>query len=87
MHTVSVYAPIQSQGDEWRHKFPYSIVALIGIIQMFVTWGIVVCETISMISGIMYAFLFIGYGTSFFFTLTWISVYGGCKSYYYSTNE
>jgi hypothetical protein len=87
MHTVPVYVPMQSQGDEWRYKFPSSIVALIGIVQMFVTWGILACETLSMLSGILYGFLFIGYGTSFFFTLTWISIYGGRKSYYYFTDD
>jgi hypothetical protein len=65
-------------------KFPRGIAAIIGVVQMFLTCGILTCETISMLNGFAYAFLFIGYSTSFFFTITWIAVYGSRKSCYCS---
>ncbi len=87
MQTIPVYAPLRSEGEEWRETFPRRIVTFIGVIQMFLTWGILACETISMLNGFGYGFLFIGYGTSFFYIIAWISIYGSRKSQYYSLSD
>ncbi|CAF1467786.1 unnamed protein product [Didymodactylos carnosus] len=72
----------------WRKTFPRGIAALIGTCQMFLTFGILACETLSMIVDFYHAMLFVGYWAGAFFTITWISVYGslcckgrGCTTY------
>jgi hypothetical protein len=87
MQGVPVYVSTMSQDGEWKKKFPRGIAAFIGVVQMFLTLGILTCETISMLNGFKHGFLFIGYGTSFFFTITWITVYGSRKSRYCSMSD
>ena len=79
MRPVTVLAPIEYPGQAWREKFPRGFIVIIGLAQMVFTWGILACETISMLNGIEHGFLFIGYGTSSVFIVTWIAVFGSGK--------
>jgi hypothetical protein len=70
------YPPVYVAPPIWQQKFSRGWAATIGVLQMFVTFEILACETLSMLTSIEYAFLFIGYGASWWFIITWISVYG-----------
>jgi hypothetical protein len=69
------YNPIILHRQHWQQAWPTPLVAIIAIIQMLLTFSIVGFETWSMVLNIRYSFLFIGYVTAFFFTITWISTF------------
>ncbi|CAF3344057.1 unnamed protein product [Rotaria socialis] len=64
-----------SQSERWRQVWPTPFLALIAVGQMLLTGAIVALETWSMLLNITSSFLFVGYITSFFFTITWISTF------------
>ncbi|CAF2117056.1 unnamed protein product [Rotaria magnacalcarata] len=66
---------IISQSERWRQAWPTPFLALIAVGQMLLTWAIIGLETWSMLLNVTRAFLFVGYITSFFFTITWISTF------------
>jgi hypothetical protein len=61
--------------QRWQEVWPTSLLALIAIGQMLLTFVIVGFETWSMVLNIKYSFIFIGYMAAFFFTITWISTF------------
>jgi hypothetical protein len=73
--------PKQHQPQRWQRFWPTPFVAIIAIIQMLLTFAIVGLELWSMIINRKYSFFFIGFITSIFFTITWISTFtvGKCS--------
>jgi hypothetical protein len=65
--------PRMPRRQQWQQFWPTPFLAIIAIGQMFLTFIIIGVETLSMILNMKFAFLFIGYITGFFFTITWIS--------------
>jgi hypothetical protein len=63
------------QRQRWQRFWPTPLLAFIGIVQMLLTSTIIGLEFWSMIINIKYSFFFIGFITSFFFMLTWISTF------------
>lgn len=61
--------------QQWQQIWPTLFILIIAIGQMLLTFMIISFETWNMILSIKYAFLFIGYITAFFFTITWISTF------------
>jgi len=61
--------------QQWQQIWPTPFLAIIAVIQMLITFIIIGFETWSMVLNIKYAFLFIGYAASIFFTITWISTF------------
>lgn len=67
--------PLMLRRQRWEQIWPRTLLAFIAIGQMLLTFMIVGFETWSMVLNIKYSFLFIGYETAFFFTITWISTF------------
>ena len=67
--------PIMLRPERWGQTWPTSVVAIIAVGQMLLTFLIIGFETWSMILNIKYSFLFVGYEAGFFYTLTWISTF------------
>ena len=78
----AIYAdPKLIRYQRWRQVWPTPIVAIIATVQLILTFLIVGFETWSMVLNIQHSFFFIGYITSFFFTITWISTFTVGKSH------
>ncbi len=61
--------------QQWERIWPTPFLTNISIGQMLLTFIIIGSETWSMMLNIKYAFLFVGYTTAIFFTITWISTF------------
>jgi hypothetical protein len=72
----STYAHVkQRQPQQWQRFWPTPFVAVIAIIQMLLTFAITALEIWSVLINRKYSFFFIGFITSVFFTITWISTF------------
>lgn len=61
--------------QQWKQIWPTSVLAIIAVIQMLLTFIIIGSETWNMILNMKYTFLFVGYNAAFFFTITWVSTF------------
>jgi hypothetical protein len=75
-HSQAFYTREQRFND----KFPLSIVAILAVIQMVTTFGIVALEIGHIIINIRLTNLFVGIWTSVPFTILWISMFATGKS-------
>jgi hypothetical protein len=65
--------------NQWQRFWPTTFLALIAMVQLVLIAAIIGIEFWSMIINIKYAFFFIGFITSFFFVITWISTFTAGK--------
>jgi amino acid permease len=65
----------QHRSQQWQKFLPIPFVAIIAIIQMLLTFIIIGLEVWSVLINRKYSFFFIGFITSIFFTITWISTF------------
>ncbi len=60
--------------QRWREYWPAGWVALLAIIQFFLTATILTTETVSLVVDFYHSMIFAGYYCSLFFFITWISM-------------
>ena len=61
--------------QRWRRLWPAGIVAILATLQLVLTMAIIGLETCSLIIDLIHSMIFAGYFCSFFFTVTWISMF------------
>jgi hypothetical protein len=76
-HSQAYYTREQIFND----RFPLSVVAILAIIQMLTTFGIIALEIAHVIINIRLTNLFVGFWTSIPFTILWISMFATGKSF------
>jgi hypothetical protein len=65
----------QHRSQQWQRCWLTPFVAVIAFIQMLLTFIIIGLEVWSALINRKYSFFFIGFITSVFFTITWISTF------------
>jgi len=65
----------QHRSQQWQRCWLTPFLAVIAIIQMLLTFIIISLEVWSALINTKYSFFFIGFITSVFFTITWISTF------------
>jgi hypothetical protein len=61
--------------QRWRKLWPACFIALLATIQLLLTFAIIGLETASLIFDFYHAMIFAGFYCSFFFMITWISMF------------
>jgi hypothetical protein len=75
-HSHAYYA----QEQRFNDRFPLSIVAILGIIQMLTTFAIIAFEIGHIVINVRLTNLFTGFWASLPFTILWISMFATGKS-------
>ncbi|UJR13999.1 hypothetical protein I4U23_000999 [Adineta vaga] len=66
--------------QQFNDRFPLSIVAILAVVQMLTTFGIIALEICHIMINIRLTNLFAGFWTSIPFTILWISMFAAGKS-------
>jgi hypothetical protein len=81
-HSQAYYTREQRFND----RFPVSIVAILAVIQMLTTFGIIAFEIGHIIINIRLTNLFVGFWASLPFTILWISMFATGRSFIKNQN-
>ena len=58
---------------QWRSAWPAGLVALIAVLQLLISMGIIAAESMSMVADFYHSIIYAGFYCSLFFVITWIS--------------
>ena len=61
--------------QRWRSVWPYGLIGFLGLIQFLLTFSIIGLEITSLIFDAFHSMIFAGFYCSFFFMITWISMF------------